>query len=370
MESSFKPPSGFNINLHAKCSKHETIRSSNIVAKLPYARDPIPIIIQFKALGFVSVRDIIDHTIFDPNDADLLEIMKPSFAEASDVKGEHIALNYIRTRATVPGTVQLKRNNFASSILDKHFLPHIGVTSDTRNPKAYFLGYMVHKLLSTELQRRAPDDRNYLGTKRVDLAGPLLSSVFHQFFRNMVKYLKNHTLQKIDRKTPLNPSTLIRSGVITDGRKYSLSTGNWGDQSGKQPRKGVSQVINRLTYMSTLSHLRRINHPIGKDGKLTKPRQLRNTQWRMICPDETPEVHAIRLVKNLSLIAHISTGSKAGPIFDFLHYNDDSIGVHMMPNDAKLRILTYIRLYKVQEIIQQGRLIWHISSPQLTKCND
>lgn len=49
-------------------------------------------------------------------------------------------------------------------------------------------------------------------------------------------------------------------------------------------------MLNRLTFASTLSHLRRLNSPIGRDGKLARPRQLHNTQWGMICPAETPEV--------------------------------------------------------------------------------
>jgi DNA-directed RNA polymerase beta subunit len=53
------------------------------------------------------------------------------------------------------------------------------------------------------------------------------------------------------------------------------------------------QVLNRLTFASTLSHLRRVNSPIGRDGKLAKPRQLHNTLWGMICPAETPEGAAV-----------------------------------------------------------------------------
>ena len=53
------------------------------------------------------------------------------------------------------------------------------------------------------------------------------------------------------------------------------------------------QVLNRLTFASTLSHLRRLNSPIGRDGKLARPRQLHNTLWGMICPAETPEVHVV-----------------------------------------------------------------------------
>ena len=66
--------------------------------------------------------------------------------------------------------------------------------------------------------------------------------------------------------------------------------------------------MNRLTYASTLSHLRRINSPIGRDGKLAKPRQLHNTLWGMICPAETPEGQAVGLVKNLAMMAYVSVG--------------------------------------------------------------
>ena len=88
-----------------------------------------------------------------------------------------------------------------------------------------------------------------------------------------------------------NLELAIKTRTITDGLKYSLATGNWGDQrKAHQTRAGVSQVLNRLTFASTLSHLRRLNSPIGRDGKLARPRQLHNTHWGMICPAETPEV--------------------------------------------------------------------------------
>jgi len=77
-------------------------------------------------------------------------------------------------------------------------------------------------------------------------------------------------------------------------------------------------VLNRLTYASTLSHLRRLNTPIGREGKLAKPRQLHNSHWGVICPAETPEGQACGLVKNLALMTYISVGSAASPILHFL----------------------------------------------------
>lgn len=77
-------------------------------------------------------------------------------------------------------------------------------------------------------------------------------------------------------------------------------------------------MLNRLTYASTLSHLRRVNSPIGREGKLAKPRQLHNTQWGMLCPAETPEGQACGLVKNLALMAYITVGSPSVPLLEFL----------------------------------------------------
>ena len=77
-------------------------------------------------------------------------------------------------------------------------------------------------------------------------------------------------------------------------------------------------MLNRLTFTSSLSHLRRMNTPVGREGKLAKPRQLHNTHWGLVCPAETPEGQAVGLVKNLALMAYISVGSAPEPILAFL----------------------------------------------------
>lgn len=111
----------------------------------------------------------------------------------------------------------------------------------------------------------------------------------------------------------------MKPTTISNGLKYSLATGNWGDQKKFMSAKaGVSQVLNRYTFASTLSHLRRCNTPLGRDGKIAKPRQLHNTHWGMVCPAETPEGQACGLVKNLSLMACISVGSISAPVIEFL----------------------------------------------------
>ena len=129
-----------------------------------------------------------------------------------------------------------------------------------------------------------------------------------RLFRNLTKEVRLYAQKFIDKgrvsnnnydnkqifvifSQDFNLELAIKTKTITDGLRYSLATGNWGDQKkAHQTRAGVSQVLNRLTFASTLSHLRRLNSPIGRDGKLARPRQLHNTHWGMICPAETPEV--------------------------------------------------------------------------------
>jgi DNA-directed RNA polymerase II subunit RPB2 len=148
--------------------------------------------------------------------------------------------------------------------------------------------------------------------------------------------------------------------------RYSLATGNWGDQK-SATKAGVSQVLNRLTYASALSHLRRLNTPLGREGKQAKPRQLHNTHWGMICPAETPEGQAVGLVKNLALMAYISVGCALPPILEFLEewatenleeispatiaeksctkvfVNGNWIGIHRDPNQLVRTLVIQVR---------------------------
>ncbi len=83
-------------------------------------------------------------------------------------------------------------------------------------------------------------------------------------------------------------------------------------------KHGVAQSLSRITYTSTLSHLKRINTPLNKSGKLAKPRFLHNTHWGVICPAETPEGQSCGLVKNMSLIATVTVGKDDSDIESFL----------------------------------------------------
>nr|BAJ78725.1 RNA polymerase II second largest subunit [Stichotrema asahinai] len=321
LEHSSRPTSTLWVNMLARggqVGKRNSV-GQRIIAILPYIKQEIPIMVVFRALGFVADRDILEHIIYDFEDPEMMEMVKPSLDEAFVIQEQNIALNFIGARGARPGVTKEKRIKYAKEILQKEMLPHVGVSDFCETKKAYFLGYMVHRLLLAALGRRELDDRDHYGNKRLDLGGPLLSFLFRGMFKNLIKEVRLYAQKFVDRGKDFNIELAVKTRIISDGLRYSLATGNWADQKkAHQARAGVSQVLNRLTFASTLSHLRRVNSPIGRDGKLAKPRQLHNTLWGMICPAETPEGAAVGLVKNLALMAYISVGSQPSPILEFL----------------------------------------------------
>ncbi|KAK9918353.1 hypothetical protein WJX75_003429 [Coccomyxa subellipsoidea] len=289
-----------------------------IRATLPYIKSDVPILIIFRALGLTADKDILQHVVYDFNDTEMMEALRPSIEEAFPIQNQEVALDYIGKRGSVPGVTKERRIQYAREILQRELLPHVAVGEFCETKKAYFFGYMVHRLLLVALGRRDQDDRDHYCNKRLDLGGPLLANLFRQLFRKLTKDVRSHVQKAVDRGKEINLMAAVNKDTITRGLRYSIATGNWGMQGTAGMRAGVSQVLNRLTYASTLSHLRRISSPIGREGKLAKPRQLHNSQWGVICPAETPEGQACGLVKNLALMSYVSVGCPSAPIGEFL----------------------------------------------------
>lgn len=310
--------SSMQLKLHQKGESAKGGYGSTISCTLPYIKTDVPIGIVFRALGVVSDEQILDCICYDQNDTQMREMLKASIDEAFQIQDREVALDYIGKRGNQMGTRD-KRIRYARRILQNEFLPHISQREGSETRKAFFLGYMINRLLQCTLGRTEEDDRDHFGKKRLDLAGPLMAQLFRLKFGHLVKDMTTYLKRCVEQGKEFNLTLAVKSGIITSGLRYCLATGNWGDQKKAASAKaGVSQVLNRYTYASTLSHLRRTNTPIGRDGKIAKPRQLHNTHWGLVCPAETPEGQACGLVKNLSLMCYVSVGTPSEPIIEFM----------------------------------------------------
>ncbi|KAL2245718.1 DNA-directed RNA polymerase II subunit RPB2-like [Sesamum indicum] len=355
-ESQNKAPSGMFVRMLSRPGAKGGSSGQYIRATLPYIRTEIPIIIVFRALGFVADKDILEHICYDFNDTQMMELLRPSLEEAFVIQNQQVALDYIGKRGSTVGVTRDKRIKYAKEILQREMLPHVGTEEYCETKKAYYFGYVINRLLLCALGRRPEDDRDHYANKRLDLAGPLLGGLFRMLFRKLTRDVRSYVQKCVDNGKDVNLQFAIKAKTMTSGLKYSLATGNWGQANAAGTRAGVSQVLNRLTYASTLSHLRRLNSPIGREGKLAKPRQLHNSHWGMMCPAETPEGQACGLVKNLALMVYITVGSAANPILEFLDEwsteNFEEISPAVIPQATKIFVNgSWIGIHRNPELL-------------------
>src|SRR2546425_1276942 len=124
----------------------------------------------------------------------------------------------------------------------------------------------------------------HYANKRLKLAGDLMEDLFRVAFANLVKDLKYQLERSYARRRELKISSAIRPDLLTQRLLHALATGNW-----VGGRAGVSQLLDRTSNMSALSHLRRVTSPLTRSQPHFEARDLHPTQWGRLCPNETPE---------------------------------------------------------------------------------
>lgn len=308
----------------------------SILFSLPYIKEPIHAGILFKSLGFTEENDIINLINLDSESTKkyISVILRDSyFIETQDE-----ALSYIGTHAlhVIP---KEKRKAYAWQVVETELFPHMGVSA-TIKEKGLFIGYIIKKLLSTKIGMRNPDDRDNYSNKRVETTGMLCTELFRTLFKRYINTIK---LQMSKKPRCEIMSIVSRLNNITQGLAYSFSTGNWGAQKNSYIRTGVSQVLSRMTFGATVSHLRRVVIPIGKEGKNAKIRQIHSSQFGNICPSETPEGATAGIVLNFSLLAKVSKKIPTSFLKEVLEKNENIILISDV-NLNEVKNLTFVFL--------------------------
>jgi len=303
--------------------------------QIPRIKIPIPLFIIFRAYNIISDKEICELIMLNitkENMQKMLLSLKASIIEANKVLTQEAAIKYIVANVIYTPmnmdkeTGSKKKHEFAIEVLNNDIFPHC----KTEKQKIYMLGYMTNILLQTSFGWLLESDRDSYINKRVDLTGPLLNNLLRNYFNKLVKDMKKQIIREINTGswksnddyeniiTKTNIYKIIKSTTIEQGIKRALATGDFGIKQINSNKVGVAQVLNRLTYLSSLSHLRRVNTPIDKSGKLVPPRRLHNSTWGFLCPAETPEGQSIGIVKNLAYLAHITINSNSSGLYDYI----------------------------------------------------
>ena len=285
-------------------------RSTNgeLTVVFPAAPKDLNLITVLRALGLHPNQTILNSF------ANELEVQNDILLnmEIDQTTNTQNALEAIGKKAAVgqAKVYQLKR---AEILLDNYLLPHIGVDSNLRLAKAYYLCKMTEKAIDVAYDRTVSDDKDHYANKRIKLAGNLMEELFRYAFQFLIKDIAYQVERASARGRKLVIQTLVRPDALTERIRYSMATGNW-----IAGQTGVSQLLDRTNYLSTVSHLRRIISPLSRRHPHFKARDLHGTHWGKLCPNESPEGPSCALVKNMALLCDISTGDNEGNMENIL----------------------------------------------------
>ena len=329
-----------------------------ICVQIPRVKQPIPLFIVFRALGVISDKEACEYILLNIESERhqiMLANLQASIIEANKYMTKEEAIRYI-TSYVIYTPINMdretgirKKHEFTLDVLQNDLYPHCQTTMQ----KIYFLGYMANKLMQANFEWIKADDRDSYINKRVDLTGTSLNNLFRNYFNKLVKDMEKQIIKEINtgswRSTEdylnivnqTNVYKIVKSTTIENGFKRALATGDFGIKHTNSNKVGVAQVLGRLTYVASLSHLRRISTPTDKSGKLIPPRKLHNTSWGFLCPAETPEGASVGIVKNLSYMAHITIHSNSLSLYEYINPHIQKVD-NLRPVDLFNKVKVFI----------------------------
>ena len=305
-----------------KSKSYVHTKHGKIYMKHNSIREDIPIAIVFKALGVQADREILQ--LVAGNDEAYKDLFAINMEEAAraGVYTKLQALNYIGSRVKLnrkPSMVRRPTYEDAIDVLANVVMAHVPVERLNFRPKAIYIATMVRRVLMCMQNDKLVDDRDYVGNKRLELAGQLLALLFEDLFKKFNHDLKlniDKILKKPNRTEQFDAYNQLsfHNEAITTGFVRAISTGNWSLKRFKMERAGITHVLSRLSYIAALGMMTRISSQFEKTRKVSGPRALQPSQWGVLCPSDTPEGEACGLVKNLALMTHITTDVDEEPI--------------------------------------------------------
>ncbi|MEA2037136.1 MAG: DNA-directed RNA polymerase subunit B'' [Nanoarchaeota archaeon] len=268
----------------------------------------IPIIVVIKALGLLKDEEIMNHI---SKDKKYNEVIVNLF-EFVDIKTEDDALDYIAKKIGVTQSKEIRIERMRD-ILDKYLLPHLGIEKENRMYKSFNLCKILKGYIDVINGDLGVADKDHYMNKRLKLSGDLLADLFRVNLKVLIGDLLYNFQRIVKRGKFPSIKVIIRDKLLTQRIYSSMATGSW-----VGGREGISQRIQRLNFLETLSHLQRVVSPLSASQENFEARELHCTHLGRLCPIETPEGTNIGLRKNLALLCSVSSQSNEDEILKSL----------------------------------------------------
>jgi len=308
-----------------------------ITVSVPSARGDIPVIILMKALGMENDQEIFNSMSIDEDMSSIIFANIEMCQEEEEYSPNGVydqgdAIAYLEKKFAT-GQAEEYRQRKIDSILDRSLLPHLGNHKEDRIKKAVFLGRMAKAILELKAGHREADDKDHYANKRLKLAGDLMADLFRVSAVNLLKDLKYQLERNYSKKGEIRIRSSIRPDLLKNKLQHAMATGNW-----VGGRTGISQLLDRTSNMSAISHLRRVKSPLSRSQPHFEARELHATHWGRLCPNETPEGQNCGLVKTSALVIDVSKGTEPMEIRWKLY----DIGLEQMGTSGKARTKVYL----------------------------
>ncbi|KAG0157147.1 hypothetical protein PDIDSM_4332 [Penicillium digitatum] len=305
-----------------KSKSYIVSKKGRLYVKHNVLNEDIPIVILLKAMGIHTDKEMMQMVTGD--DSLYQDDFAINFEEAInvDVYTQQQALEWIGCRIKINRKQAAYRKTHVQEAVEaiaSVIISHIEVKDMNFRPKAIYVAHMARRVLMAKSDPALVDDRDYLGNKRLELAGQMLALLFEDLFKKFcfdIKMNIDKVLNKRNRAEQFDAWTIVtmHGNHITQGMNRAISTGNWSLKRFRMERAGVTHVLSRLSYIAALGMMTRISSQFEKTRKVSGPRALQPSQFGMLCPADTPEGEACGLVKNLALMTHITTNDEEGPV--------------------------------------------------------
>ena len=175
-------------------------KTFSINIKVPILNEE-SIFVLIRALGIENDKEIIKYIVYDENDIDMINLLKISIDLSKKdnkklILSKEDAIYNLTNKLRVVKKYSDKdkklqydeKKEHLEALLRNAFMPHINSDNydNVFKVKAYYLCYMVNKLLNCYLGRSEPDDRDSFVNKRIDMPGDLIFDLFKQHYKKML----------------------------------------------------------------------------------------------------------------------------------------------------------------------------------------
>ncbi len=269
----------------------------------------LPIVVLLKALGQENDKELCSMI---SNDSKILNEFYTNLYETDVITTEE-AKAFMGRKLKVSKDYVEERVN---QILDRYLFPHLGQEIGDRPKKDKYLARVIRKCIAVKLGISPDDDIDHYSNKRLLMSGELFEQLFRSILLGRWGLIAKMTYnyQKLVKRGKFpSVQSIIEANTVTKQILSSLATGAW-----IGGRTGVSQRLDRSSFIKSVSHLRSVLSPLTSTQEHFKARQVHPTEWGRLCPAETPEGSSIGLRKHLALLTEITSGLSAKDEEDLL----------------------------------------------------